>query len=177
MNDAARQAGGAAADRFIAVRKSDILEALMAQSGFADDAEREKFRRLCTMLASIYHYEYFTALERLRNDYYYFNPEVAPHAALDHATLERAYADLVATLDTVLKDANFVELPHAEIGAAHSGRTVLRVEVKAPSTISARCVFTGAGGTSSLSRSPNGSACASARSRPRSTTTSSWWRR
>jgi hypothetical protein len=132
MSDVARQAGGAAVDRFIAVRKSDILEALIAQGGFADDAEREKFRRLCTMLASIYHYEYFTALERLRNDYYYFNPEVAPHAALDRATLERSYADLVATLDTVLQDANFVELPHAEIGAAHSGRTVLRVEVKAP---------------------------------------------
>src|SRR6202040_2275494 len=83
--------------------------------------EREKFRRLCAMIASIYHYEYFAALERLRSDYYYFNPEIAPHAALDHASLE-----------TVLKDANFVELPHAEIGAAHSGRSVLRVEVKAP---------------------------------------------
>jgi hypothetical protein len=133
MSDVARQAGGDAADnRFVPVRKGDILEALIAHGGFADDAEREKFRRLCAMVASIYHYEYFAALERLRSDYYYFNPEIAPHAALDHASLERAYADLVATLDTVLKDANFVELPHAEIGAAHSGRTVLRVEVKAP---------------------------------------------
>jgi len=133
MSDVARQAGGDAADnRFVPVRKGDILEALIAHGGFADDAEREKFRRLCAMVASIYHYEYFAALERLRSDYYYFNPEIAPHAALDHASLERAYADLEATLDTVLKDANFVELPHAEIGAAHSGRTVLRVEVKAP---------------------------------------------
>src|SRR5262249_31811948 len=95
-------------------------------------AEREKFQRLCALLASIYHYEYFAALERLRNDYYYFNPEAAPHAALDHAALDRSYADLIATLDKVLKDANFVELPHAEIGAAHGRRTVLRVEIKAP---------------------------------------------
>ena len=48
----------------------------------------------------------------LRSDYYYFNPEIEPHAALDHASLERAYADLVRALDTVLKDANFVEVPH-----------------------------------------------------------------
>ncbi len=105
---------------------------MSAHGAFADDAERETFRRLCAMLASIYHYEYFAALERLRNDYYYFNPEIAPHAALDRGSVERCYADLVQTLDTVLKEANFVELPHAEIGEAHSRRTVLRVEVKAP---------------------------------------------
>ena len=29
------------------------------------------------MLAAIYHYEYFETLERLRDDYYYFNPAVA----------------------------------------------------------------------------------------------------
>lgn len=132
MTDVAPRAGLGAVDRFVPVRKSDILEALIAGGGFTEDAEREKFRRLCAMLASIYHYEYFTALERLRDDYYYFNPEIAPHAALDHATLDRSYADLVATLDAVLKDANFVELPHAEIGAAHGRRTVLRVEIKAP---------------------------------------------
>jgi hypothetical protein len=128
----ARQAGGGAAERAVPVRKSDILDALTAGDGFADAAEREKFQRLCALIASIYHYEYFAALERLRNDYHYFNPEVALHAALDHAALDRSYADLIATLDKVLKDANFVELPHAEIGAAHGRRTVLRVEIKAP---------------------------------------------
>ena len=131
-SDAVRQPGGDAAERAVPVRKSDIVDALAAGGGFADDAEREKFRRLCALLASIYHYEYFAALERLRNDYYYFNPEAAPHAALDYVALDRSYADLIATLDKVLKDANFVELPHAEIGAAHGGRTVLRVEIKAP---------------------------------------------
>jgi hypothetical protein len=130
--DVAPQPGGGTAERAVPVRKSDILDALAAGGGFADDAEREKFRRLCALLASIYHYEYFAALERLRNDYYYFNPEAAPHAALDYVALDRSYADLIATLDKVLKDANFVELPHAEIGAAHGGRTVLRVEIKAP---------------------------------------------
>ena len=131
MSGVASPARLGAAKRLVPVRKSDVLDALIAGGGFADDAEREKFRRLCAMLASICHYEYFAALERLRNDYYYFNPQIAPHAALDRAALARSYTDLMATLDKVLKDANFVELPHAEIGAAHSRRT-LRVEVKAP---------------------------------------------
>ncbi|HML06507.1 MAG TPA: TMEM143 family protein [Xanthobacteraceae bacterium] len=132
MTQPRRLTVGDALDRFVPIRKSDILGALIKQQAFADDAEREKFHLLCDMLASIYHYEYFATLERLRNDYYYFNPEIVPHAAIDEASIARSYADLVQTLDALLKDANFIELPHAEIGDAHRRRTVLRVEVKAP---------------------------------------------
>jgi hypothetical protein len=84
------------------------------------------------MLAAIYHYDYFKTLERLRNDYYYFSPEVAPHAALDRAARDRCYGDLVQSLEQVLKEANFTELPHTEIGNAHRRRAGHRVEVQAP---------------------------------------------
>jgi hypothetical protein len=119
-------------DRFIPVRKSDILDALIEHGAFVGNEACDKFRRLCEMLASIYHYEYFAMLERLRSDYYYFDPAAAPHIVRDQALTERAYADLVQSLDRVLKVANFVELSHAEIGDAHSRRTVLPVEVHAP---------------------------------------------
>jgi hypothetical protein len=123
-------------DQFIPVSKSDLLSALAEQGAFAGPDERNKFLKLCEMLAALYHYNYFKTLERLRDDYYYFSPHVAsyvaPHAAMDNAAIERAYADLQKSLDRVLKDANFVEVPHAEIGDAHRRRTVLRVEVKAP---------------------------------------------
>ena len=117
---------------FIAISKRDLVAALIKEPAFADDAEREKFHRLCRMLGSIFHYEYFQALERLRDDYYYFDPEIGPHGAMDGALIERRYADLVRTLDAVLKDADFSAVPHGEIGDAHRRRTVLRVEVKAP---------------------------------------------
>lgn len=119
-------------DKFIPVRRSDLLVALTADDGLSGDADRDQFDRLCRMLAAIYHHEYFALLDRLRNDYYYFSPDVAPHAAMDRGASERAYADLVQSLDKVLKDANFQELPHPEIHDAHRQRTVLRVEVKAP---------------------------------------------
>ena len=132
MTDVAHRTANDGLDQFIPVRKSDILSALVEQGDCKSDEEREKFRRLCDMLAAIYHYDYFQTLERLRNDYYYFSPEVAPHAALDRASRERCYADLVQSLEQVLKDANFIELPHAEIGDAHRRRAGQRVEVKAP---------------------------------------------
>jgi hypothetical protein len=122
----------AAADRdqFIPVRKIDIIAALVEHGSLGGD--RDKFRQLCRLLGAIYHYEYFDRLERLRADYFYFNPEIEPHERFDDDALERAYADLLDALTSVLKGANFVEVPHAEIDGAHRARAVLRVELKAP---------------------------------------------
>jgi uncharacterized protein DUF3754 len=132
MTEARHRAANDGLDQFIAVSKSDILSALFEHDASASDTDREKFRRLCEMLAAIYHYDSFKTLERLRDDYYYFSPEIAPHAALDRAALDRAYADLVQSLEGVLKEANFIEMPHAEIGEAHRRRAGQRVEVEAP---------------------------------------------
>jgi hypothetical protein len=119
-------------DHFIAVRKTDILDALIDHGHLADEAQRDEFRQVCRLLAAIYHYEYFAELERLRDDYFYFNPELEPPARFDQAALERAYADLVTSFTTVLADANFVEMSHAEIEQAHRQRSVMRVEIAAP---------------------------------------------
>ena len=128
-----RQADATGArDHFIAVRKTDILDALIDHGHIADDAQRDAFRQVCRLLAAIYHYEYFAQLERLRDDYFYFNPELEPHGRFDQAALERAYADLVQSFTTVLKDANFVEMSHDEIAKAHRQRQVMRVEIEAP---------------------------------------------
>ncbi len=83
MTDVAHRTANDGLDQFIPVRKSDILSALVEQGDCKSDEDRKKFRRLCDMLAAIYHYDYFKMLERLRDDYYYFSPEVAPHAAFD----------------------------------------------------------------------------------------------
>jgi Protein of unknown function (DUF3754) len=119
-------------DRFIPVRKSDILATLLRQGAFKNDDERDKFGRLCEMLEAIAHYYYFRRLERLRGDYYYFNPEIAPHAALDRAARDQAYAELKRSLDEVLEEANFSEIPHADIREAHRRRDGLRVKIAAP---------------------------------------------
>jgi hypothetical protein len=128
MDDASREER----DQFIPVRKADILDALVEHGPLADEAEREQFRQICRMLAAIYHYEYFAELERLRHDYYYFNPELDPHAHFEPAELDRAYADLLDSFHTVLKGANFTEMSHAEVETAHRERKVMKVEVEAP---------------------------------------------
>lgn len=119
------------ADGFIPIRRSDLLAALIEQDGIVSPDEREIFERLGRMVAAINRFGYFDLLDRLRNDYYYFNPEVAVHGAVNRERIECAYADLVQSLDKILQDANFTQLPQEEIDAAHKRRTVLRVEVRA----------------------------------------------
>ena len=117
-------------DQFIPVRKEDLFSALIKQGDLADPAQRELFWRFARTLRTICHYEYSETLDRLRDDYYYFNPEVADHAAANLARSDCAYDDLIRSLDKVLKDANFEELPHEDVTVAHRKRTV-PVEVKA----------------------------------------------
>ena len=126
-SEAANEGG----DHFIPLRKEDLLAAVVQQGGFANTQECELFRRLARTLRTICHYEYSETLDRLRDDYYYFSPEVAALSTTDRALSDRAYTDLVQSLDKVLKDANFKELPHEDVTDAHRKRTV-PVEVKAP---------------------------------------------
>lgn len=119
-------------DHFIPVRKIDILDAMIAQGLPGGSAGVEQFRTLCRMLGAIYHFSYFEQLERLRADYFYFNPDISPHARCDSATLHRFYADLRTALQTVLDAANFVEIPPEEIERAHNTHAMIRVRTKCP---------------------------------------------
>jgi hypothetical protein len=118
-------------DQFIPVRKADLIRTLLAGDELAGP-DKDKFQQLCRLLASIFHYEYFEQLERLRDDYYYFNPQLETTLRFEPEVLDAAYTDLVAALTKVLKGANFVELSKHEIEEAHHQRPFLRVSVKAP---------------------------------------------
>jgi uncharacterized protein DUF3754 len=115
-------------DQFIPVRKTDIVKALVAGESLGDDCDREKFLQLCRLLASIYHYTYFDQLERLRDTYYYFSPELDPHARFDNDALKIAYDDLIRAFIAVLAGANFVEISQAEIARVRPERSMLRLE-------------------------------------------------
>lgn len=121
-----------ARDQFIPVRKKDLIAQLEMRGLPGGAADAEKFRTLCKFLAAIYHYDYFDQLERLRTDYFYFNPQIDPHARCDAAELERSYTDLREALTGVLKAGNFTEIPHDEIERAHREHGHIRVETRAP---------------------------------------------
>ncbi|MBV9563015.1 MAG: DUF3754 domain-containing protein [Bradyrhizobium sp.] len=127
--------GGVAApgqrERFIPVRKSDLVEALVARRGLASE-EEAGLRRLAHALGAIFHQRYFDELDRLREAYFYFDPEVGPEARRAAADLEGAYGMLRDEFVRVLNEANFVEIPHQEIVRAFGEHALVRVKIKVP---------------------------------------------
>jgi hypothetical protein len=126
-----RSGGASERDRFIPVRKTDILDALI-ERGRLRGGEAEKFRRLARLLGAVYHYEYFDRLEMLRNDYFYFNPDLPHDMPVDPAMLARAHDEMVATLVGVLREADFVEVAPDDLARSHRERHALKVEIAIP---------------------------------------------
>ena len=117
-------------DHFIPVRRADIVQALIKQGALGGTKECEQFGHVCRLLGAIYHYEYFDQLDRMRNDYFFFNPEHDGHARFDRAIVERAYQDMMAALTQVLHGANFIEVTHEEIDRAHREDAIIRVNLQ-----------------------------------------------
>lgn len=118
-------------DRVIPLRKSDIIDALVAE-GRLDEADEARFRQLARMLGAILHYEYLGELDRLRETYFYFDPEIDPHEFGSAKDLDSAYQLLSDEFARVLTNANFVEISHDEITRAFAERARVRVKIKAP---------------------------------------------
>ena len=105
-------------DQFIPVRKSAVLKALLEHTVMQGGEARKKFDQLCRLLGAIFHYEYFEWLEKLRDDYYHFNPDISADHRLDPQSCETARAELLERWNRVLKGANYKELPLDEIEKA-----------------------------------------------------------
>ena len=118
-------------DRFIPLRKSDIVTGLAANGGLDDDQQTSLWQ-FARVLGAIFHHRYFKELERLREAYFDFDPEVTPAAHGPTHDLQRAYRILSEEFVRVLKEANFVEIPHEEIIRAFGEHALVRVKIKAP---------------------------------------------
>ncbi len=118
-------------DRFIPLRKSDLVAALLAQSGFCAGQE-QAFRQFARTLGAIFHHHFFEELDRLREAYFDFDPEVSPagHAPADD--LDAAYRRLCDEFVRVVTEANFVEIPRDVIASAFGEHAVVRVKIKVP---------------------------------------------
>ena len=126
--------GGTAAvvrrDRFIPLRKSDILDGLIGHFGVDDDRAVD-LRRFAQVFGAILHQQYFDELDRLHELYFYFDPEIAVgHRSSQE--LDAAYRSLSDEFVRVLTEANFVEIAHDEIERAFDEHGLVRVRIKAP---------------------------------------------
>ncbi|MGJ5069206.1 TMEM143 family protein [Bradyrhizobium oligotrophicum] len=117
-------------DRFIPIRKSEVLDAVISHGGL-DDTQSADLRRLAQMLGAILHHEYFDELDRLRDAYFDFDPEVPVGRHRSPEELDAAYRSLADEVVQVLGEANFIEISHVEIERAFAEHALVRVKLKA----------------------------------------------
>jgi hypothetical protein len=118
-------------DRVITLRKSDLIDGLLAE-GRLDEAAQANFSQIARRLGAIFHYQYLEELERLREAYFHFDPEIESQTTGPGGDLETAYQSLSEEFVRVLTEANFVEIAHDEIARAFAERARVRVKIKAP---------------------------------------------
>ena len=116
-------------DRVIRVRKTDLIDGLVAE-GRLDAAGQSAFRRLARGLGAVFHYQYFEELDRLREVYFHFDPELDPAGSGPAPDLDAAYRSLSDEIVRVLTEANFVEIAHDEIMRAFTEHARVRVKIK-----------------------------------------------
>src|SRR5258708_4414340 len=97
-------------DQFIPIRKAEVLAALFADCKLAEVGLDGQATQFCKLLGSIFHFEYFAELERLKDAYHYLNPMLHPAACPEPAVLEHAQRELTEAFEHALRAANFVEL-------------------------------------------------------------------
>lgn len=118
-------------DRFIPIRKSDVLDAVISHGGLEDGLAAD-LRQLAHMLGAILHHEYFDELDRLRDVYFDFDPEVPAGRHRSAQELDTAYCNLTDEFVRVLGEANFIEISHDEIERAFAEHALVRVKLRAP---------------------------------------------
>ncbi|MDP1869653.1 MAG: TMEM143 family protein [Bradyrhizobium sp.] len=118
-------------DRFIPLRKSDLIDGLLAADNL-DDGGQARFRQFARQLGALFHYQYFEQLDLLREAYFHFDPEVDPRIGGPQQDNEAAYRRLSEEVVRVLTEANFIEITHDEIISAFAEHALVRVKLKAP---------------------------------------------
>jgi hypothetical protein len=108
-----------------------MIAGLIAE-GRLDETGQAEFRQLARMLGAIFHYQYFEELDRLRDSYFPFDPEIDPQACGPARDFEAAYRSLSEEFVRILTEANFVEIAHDEITRVFAERARVRVKIKAP---------------------------------------------
>ena len=106
-------------EHFIPLRKSDLVE-LLGRDKQLSAAEREPFRQFCTLVSSVFHFEYFRQLEDLKDAYAPFDPDADTkplHPISDEQRLkneEQLFDKFVALMER----ANFKRLKREEVERA-----------------------------------------------------------
>lgn len=115
---------------FIPVLRADLIAAALDQ-GLANDQVHD-FKTLATFLGAYFHHDFYDELTELKDTYAWFSP-TGPHPVRREARdADAAFAKLMATFESVMARANFMELSRAEVAALDGDHPQFDVKTRTP---------------------------------------------
>lgn len=128
--DTAGAMAGPDRERFIPFRKADVVEMCLAGGELSTD-EQQRFRQFCRILESLFHFEFHSRLERLKDCYRPFShdSDVKAVRLAEEPDPDAARQALVDELTALLDDANFERVTRGELEQALTEESLLKLQL------------------------------------------------
>ena len=108
-------------EAFIPYSRQEVIELCLADGEIAI-AQHQEFREFCQILAAYYHFKLHSCLEDLKSNFVPFNPDLTEEQTRSLSNrdleLEQKEADLIATFESILKQANYYPISKQELKKA-----------------------------------------------------------
>lgn len=130
VGDSRTVSAGAATQRFIPFRRSDLV-GMLERDGRLDEIEQARFPGFVELLNAVFHHEFHTRLEALKDAYAPFNPDPDTRAVrrYDAEDRESARRRLVDGLRELLDAGNFEPISDEDLRTAFDEESLLKVRL------------------------------------------------
>lgn len=118
-------------EAFIPYRRTELVNLCLADGKLGPE-EAQRFREFCEILAAYYHFEFHNLQERLKDNFAPFNPdnESRSNATFDATQLKTMEQQVVETLETVLKRANYNALSPEALTQAFTEKSLVDLKTE-----------------------------------------------
>lgn len=117
-------------DRFIPVRKSDLINACIAHKDMQDN-DKQGFQTLCEMIVSTLHFDYHKTLEILKDSYAPFDPntDTLTVSSISPKQLQEKQQTFATSFAEVLNAANFEKVTDQDLQEALGEESLFKVRL------------------------------------------------
>ena len=118
-------------DRFIPFSKSDVLDMCLEETPLTE-TDQKAFRDLCRIMEALFHYEFHSHLEKLKNCYGAFNPDADTRHIFRYSETQKKdlRKQLVSELTMVLNAANFERITNEDLKQALAEESLFKIRLE-----------------------------------------------
>ena len=117
-------------ERYIPFRKRDIVDMILKDNRFKNEQDAEGFKKFSGIVESIFHFDFHTDLEKLKDSYFPINPDLKKNNSPTSAQIDEANDELHLTMKKILNDANYNRIPQDDIDKAFNDSALVGFSVK-----------------------------------------------